>query len=72
MIGVEFQTSTALSFMGILDPYWDSQLLMEYNKDPFTCEVLDGKVMDGRYKVVGGVIYFHDQVYLVKGSKIKE
>ena len=40
---------------------------MEYNKDPFTCEVLDGKVMDGMYKVVGGVIYFHDQI-----SKLKE
>ena len=46
--------------------------MMEYYKDPFTCEVLDGKVRDGRYKVVGGVIYFHDQIYLVKGSKLKE
>ena len=25
-----------------------------------------------RYKVVEGVIYFHDQIYLVKGSKLKE
>ena len=60
MIGAAFKISIALSLLGSLDPYWESQLLMEYSKDLFTCEVLDGKVMYGRYKVVYGIIYVHD------------
>ena len=48
MTGAAFQTSTVLSFLESLDPYWDSQLMMEYSKDIFTCKVLDGHVMDGR------------------------
>ena len=45
---------------------------MEYSKDLFTCKVLNGQVMDGRYKVVDGVIYSHDQIYLARDSKLKE
>ena len=66
MTGAAFQTSTAISFLGSLDPYWDSQLMVEYSKDLFTCGVLDGKVMDGRFKVVDGVIYFYNLIYLVR------
>ena len=55
-----FLNSTALSLLGSLDPYWESQLLVEYSKNLFTCKVLDGKMEDRRYKVVDGVIYFHD------------
>ena len=47
-----FHNFTALSLLGSLDPYWKSQLLVEYSKNLFTCKVLDGKVMDMRYKVV--------------------
>ena len=28
--------------------------------------------MDGRYKVVEGIIYFHEHIYLARGSKLKE
>ena len=52
MVDTSFHNSTTLLMLGSLDPYWESQLLMEYSKDLFTCKVLDGKVMDGRYKVV--------------------
>ena len=72
MTGAAFQTSTTLSFLGSLDPYWDSQLMMEYSKDLFTCGVLYGEVMDGRFKVVDGVIYFYNLILLVRDSKLKE
>ena len=58
--GASFQISTSLSLLGILDPYWESQLLVEYSKNLFTCKVLDGQVIYGRYRLVDGVIYFHD------------
>ena len=72
MIDTSFQISTTLSLLGSLDPYWKSQLLVEYSKDLFTCKVLDGKVIDGKYRVVDGVIYFHDQIYLTRDSKLKK
>ena len=46
MTNASFQTSTTLSILGSLDPYWESQLLMEYSKGLFTCKVLDGQAMD--------------------------
>ena len=46
--------------------------MMEYSKDLFTCGVLDGEVMDGRFKVVDGVIYFYHLILLVRDSKLKE
>ena len=71
MTKASFHISTTLSMLGCLDPYWESQLLMEYYKDLFTCKVLDGQAMDGKYKVVDGIIYVHDQIYLPKYSKLK-
>ena len=72
VIGASFQISTMLSLLGSIDPYWESQLLLEYSKNLFTCKVLDGKMMYGRYRVVDEVIYFHDQIYLTKDSKLKD
>ena len=72
MTGAAFQTSTALSFLESLDPYWDSQLMMEYSKDLFTWEIIKGEVVDERFKVVDGVIYFHNLILLVSDSKLKE
>lgn len=72
MTGASIQISTVMSLLGSLDPYWESQLLVEYSKNLFTCKVLDGQVIDGRYKVINGVIYFHDQIYLARDSKLKD
>ena len=46
--------------------------MVEYSKNLFTCKFLDGKVMDSRYKVVEGVIYSHDKIYLTRDSKLKD
>ena len=70
MTDASFQTAPTLSMLGSLDPYWESQLLMEYSKDLFTCKVLDGKAMDRKYKVVNGIIYVHGQIYLTKYFKL--
>ena len=70
--GASFQISTTLTLLGSLDPYWESQLLVEYSKNLFTCKVLDGHVIGGRYRVVDGVIYFHDHIYLTRDSKLEE
>ena len=58
---------TALSLMS-LDTDWRAQLLVEYSKDRFSCEILDGQVKDDRYRVMDEVIYFRDQIFLIGSS----
>lgn len=62
---------TTISLMSIV-PYWRAQLLVEYCKKIFSCEVLDGAVMDDRYRVMNEVIYFQDQIFLVPNSPLRE
>ena len=41
---------------------WKNHLLVEYSKDRFACEILDGWVQDNRYRVVDEVIYYKDKI----------
>ena len=62
---------TALSLRD-MDTDWKAQILVEYSKDDFACEILDGVVSDERFKVMDEVIYYWDQIFLAKNSKLKE
>ena len=66
------QISTTLSWLGRLDPYWKSQLLVEYSKDLHTCMILYDQLLDEGYLVQYGVIYDRGRVFLSKASKLKE
>jgi len=55
-----------------LDTDWRAQLLVEYSKDRFACEVLNGEVVDDRYRVVNEIIYYRDWIFLTKGSQLKK
>jgi hypothetical protein len=61
----------ACSFMHI-SVDWKSHLLVEYSKNKFACEVLDGQIQDDRYKVIDDVIFYNDRVYLVPYSGLKK
>lgn len=61
---------TSLSLMSIAVD-WRAQLLVEYSKDRFECEVLDGVVTDDRYRVMNKVIYFRNRIYLVTNSQLR-
>eukprot|EP00253_Pinus_taeda_P036040 PITA_36040 len=62
---------TTLSLMS-LDADWRDRLLVEYSKDKFACEVLDGQVADDMYRVVDEIIYYRDHIFLTKGSQLKK
>lgn len=62
---------TTISLMSMASN-WKAQLLVEYSKDQFACEVLDGIVMDDWYKMMDEVIYYRDRIYLVPNSHWKE
>jgi hypothetical protein len=51
---------------------WKSHLLVEYSKNKFACEVMDGQIHDDRYRVIDDVIFYKDRVYLVPYSGLKK
>jgi hypothetical protein len=62
---------TACSLMEI-SADWKSHLLVEYSKNKFTCEILDGKVQNDMYKVIDDIIFYKDRVYLVPGLSLRK
>ena len=51
--------------------YWKNMLLLEYAKDKFACDVLDGIKGDDNYRILNGMIYYKVIIYLVQVSKLK-
>jgi hypothetical protein len=51
---------------------WKSHLLVEYSKNKFTCEVMDGKIQDDGYRVIDDAMFYKDRVYLVLDSGLKK
>jgi hypothetical protein len=51
---------------------WKSILLVEYSKNTFACELMEGIIQDDRYRVVDDIIYYKDRIYLVPESTLKD
>jgi hypothetical protein len=51
---------------------WKSHLLVEYSKNKFACEVMDGQIQDDRYRIIDDVIFYKDRIYLVSDSGLKK
>ena len=50
---------------------WKAHLLVEYSKNKFACEIMDGQVVDDRYWVLDEAIFYKDRIYLVLESTLK-
>jgi hypothetical protein len=50
---------------------WKDHLVMEYEKDQFACQLLDGQVQDDNFKVMNDLIYYKDRIFLVPGLAFK-
>ena len=50
---------------------WKDMLLVDYAKDKFGCDVLDGLMGDEKYTILEGIIYYKLIIYLVLYSKLK-
>ena len=55
---------TSLSLMSISTD-WRSLLLVEYSKNKFACELLDGQVQDDKYRIIDDIIYYKNRMYLI-------
>lgn len=61
-----------INALSVVTADWKSLLLVEYSKDSFACDLLDGNIQDDKHKLVNDVIYYKDRIYLTPGSKLKE
>jgi hypothetical protein len=50
---------------------WKFELLVEYSKSKFTCELMDGQLQDDRYRVMNDIIYYKGRICLVPESSFK-
>jgi hypothetical protein len=44
---------------------------VEYSKNKFECELMDGKIHDDRFRVLDDLIYYKGRIYVVLESKFK-
>jgi hypothetical protein len=51
---------------------WKSTLLVEYYKNTFTCELMEGTNQDDKYRVVDDIIFYKERIYLIPESMLKE
>jgi hypothetical protein len=70
-ISVDWKSPAACSLIEI-SVDWKSHLLVEYSKNKFACELMEGHIHDDRYKVVDDIIFYKDRIYLVPESTLKE
>jgi hypothetical protein len=51
---------------------WKEHLIVEYAKDEFACQLLDGKIQDDNFRVINDLIYYKGQIFLALGSTLKD
>ena len=56
----------------IISTDWRALLLVEYSKNNFACELLDGQVQDDRYRIIDDIIYYKGRIYLIPESALKK
>jgi hypothetical protein len=50
---------------------WKAHLLVEYSKNKFSCEVMDGQVQDENFRIMDDIIYYKGRIFLVPESAFK-
>ena len=61
----------SLSLMSISTD-WRALLLVEYSKNKFACELLDGQIQDDRYRIIDDIIYYKNRIYLIPESTLRK
>jgi hypothetical protein len=47
---------------------WKAHLLVEYSKNRFACELMDGQVQDDNFRIMDDIIYYKGRILLVLES----
>jgi hypothetical protein len=51
---------------------WKDHLVMEYAKDQFACQLLDGQVQNDNFRIINDLIYYKGRIVLVPQSAFKD
>ena len=60
-----FSKKPAICLLTQISADWKAHLLVEYSKNTFACELMDGIAKDDWYKVVDDIIYNKIRIFLV-------
>jgi hypothetical protein len=50
---------------------WKAHLLVEYSKNKFACELMDGQVQNDSFRIIDDIIYYKGRIFLVPESLFK-
>jgi hypothetical protein len=50
---------------------WKAHLLVEYSKNQFACQLMDGQIQDDNFRVIDDIIYYKGRIFLVPESTFK-
>jgi hypothetical protein len=50
---------------------WKAHLLVEYSKNKFSCELMDGQVQDDNFRIVDDIIYYRGRIFLLPNQHSK-
>jgi hypothetical protein len=66
--------SRRLSFYAMTDILvdWKARLLVEYSKNLFACQLMDGHIQDDKFRVIDDIIYYKGRIFLVLELAFKE
>jgi hypothetical protein len=62
---------TSIYAMTYVSVDWKDRLVMEYARNQFACQVMDGKVWDVNFRIIDGLIYYKGRIFLVPESAFK-
>jgi len=70
---VDYLSRRPMSFsMTDISVDWKSFLLVDYSKNTFSCNIIEGIIQDDNYRVVDDIIYYKDKIYLVSKSTLND
>lgn len=56
----------------VINADWKVKLIAEYAKNDFTSKLLDGSLVDAKFRIHDGLIFYKNRIFLVPESKLKE
>jgi hypothetical protein len=57
--------------MAYISVDWKAHLLVEYSKNQFACELMDGQVQDDNFRIMDDILYYKGRIFLVLESTFK-
>jgi hypothetical protein len=71
VVVVAFSRRPSIYAMTDVSIDWKDHLVMEYARNQFTCQIMDGQIQDDNFRIVDGLVYYKGRIFLVPESTFK-